>query len=104
MILQSASVCPSCRKHLRFDPATDGTNAEPSFSPLRVEGAIRRPAAGEGWEYAVMVTVSNERGEELVRQLVAVGAIPSGELRRFTFAVEVFTAEETPAPASSTPL
>lgn len=65
--------------------------AVPSFSPLRVEGAIRNPADGEGWEYAIMVRITNERGEEVTRQLVAVGAIPPGELRTFTLAVEVFT-------------
>lgn len=65
----------------------------PSFSPLRVEGSIRHPVDGEGWEYAIMVKITNERGEEVARQLVAVGAIPPGELRTFTLAVEVFTPE-----------
>lgn len=91
VILQSTSVCPSCRKHLRFDPGAGGGVEAPAFSPLRVEGAIRHPAEGEAWEYAVVVTIMNERGEEVTRQIVGVGAIPPGELRRFTFAVEVFT-------------
>jgi len=72
--------------------------AVPSFSPLRVEGSIRHPVEGEGWEYAIMVTVANERGEEVARQLVAVGAIPPGEQRTFTFAVEVFTPEGAAEP------
>jgi hypothetical protein len=67
--------------------------AVPSFSPLRVEGSIRHPPEGEGWEYAIVVTIANQRGEEVARQLVAVGAIPPGEKRTFTFAVEVFTPE-----------
>jgi hypothetical protein len=37
------------------------------------------------------VTVRNDRGEEIVSQVVAVGAIPPGEQRHFAFAVEVFT-------------
>jgi len=41
-------------------------------------------------EYAVIVTITNDRGEELVRQLVGVGAMQPGELRTFTCAVEVF--------------
>lgn len=90
VILQSTSVCPSCRKHLRFDPGVGGGVEAPTFSPLRVEGAIRHPNTGEAWEYAVVVTIMNERGEEVTRQIVGVGAIPPGELRKFTFSVEVF--------------
>lgn len=62
----------------------------PIFSPLRVEGSIRHPTAGEAWEYAVTVTIRNDRGEEVSRQIVGVGAIPPGEQRTFTVAVDVF--------------
>jgi hypothetical protein len=55
-----------------------------------VEGSIRHPNAGEAWEYAVMVTIANDRGVELTRQIVGVGAIKPGEQRKFTVAVEVF--------------
>jgi hypothetical protein len=55
-----------------------------------VEGSIRHPNAEEAWEYAVMVSVTNERGEEVSRQVVGVGAIKPGEERKFTVAVEVF--------------
>jgi len=94
VILQSASVCPSCRKHVRF--GTGEPEMLPSFSPLRVEGSIRHPPDGEGWEYAVVITVKNERGEEIVRQLVAVGAIEAGEQRTFGFAVEVYAPDGGP--------
>lgn len=90
VILQSASVCPSCRKHLRFEPGADGTAAIPTFSPLKVEGAIRHPSEGEAWEYAVVVSIRNDRGEEVTRQVVGVGAIPPGEERTFTFVVEAY--------------
>ena len=90
VILQSTSVCPSCKKHLRFSPAGGGDAIVPTFSPLRVEGSIRHPNAGEPWEYAVMVSVTNDRGVELTRQIVAVGAMKPGEQRKFTVAVEVF--------------
>ena len=90
VILQSTSVCPSCRKHVRFAGA-DGGAVVPTFSPLRVEGSIRHPHTGEAWEYAVMISITNDRGEEVARQIVGVGAIPPGEQRKFTFAVEVFT-------------
>jgi hypothetical protein len=56
-----------------------------------VEGSIRHPDAGEAWEYAVTVTITNERGIEVTRQIVGVGAIKPGEQRKFTVAVEVFS-------------
>lgn len=89
VILQSTSVCPSCRKHLRFS-AAGGDAAVPTFSPLRIEGTIRHPNNGEAWEYAVTVTITNERGVELTRQIVGVGAIKPSEIRNFLVAVEVF--------------
>ena len=55
-----------------------------------MEGSIRHPNAGEAWEYAVMVSITNERGVELSRQIVGVGAMRPGEQRKFTVAVEVF--------------
>ena len=94
VILQSKSVCPSCRKHLRFAPGAGGGVSAPTFSPLRVEGAIRHPNAGEAWEYAVVISITNDRGEEVTRQVVGVGAIPPGEQRKFSFAVEVFAPAE----------
>jgi hypothetical protein len=94
VILQSTSVCPSCRKHLRFVPGTGGGVTAPTFCPLRVEGAIRHPNSGEAWEYAVVISITNDRGEEVTRQVVGVGAIPPGEQRKFTFAVEVFAPAE----------
>lgn len=41
----------------------------------------------------MMVSVKNERGEEVTRQIVGVGALQPGESRTFTFAVEVFAPE-----------
>jgi len=38
-----------------------------------------------------MVSITNDRGEEVTRQIVGVGAIQPGEQRKFTFAVEVYT-------------
>jgi hypothetical protein len=64
-----------------------------TFTPFRVEGSIRHPNSGEPWEYSVVVSVRNDRGEEIGRHVVGVGAIPPGETRAFTCAVEVFTSE-----------
>jgi hypothetical protein len=90
IILESASVCPACQHHLRFDPGA-AERAVPSFLPLRVEGTIRHPAVGEPWEYSVMLSIKNDRGEEIARQVVGVGALHPSEQRTFTLAVEVFT-------------
>jgi len=95
-ILQSSAVCPACRKHLRFDSSSAGgttgaaTAALPSFSPLRIEGSIRHPEAGDAWEYSVVVSIKNDRGDEVARQIVGVGALQPGEARTFTFSVDVF--------------
>lgn len=96
-ILESASVCPACRHHLRFDPAAAAGPI--GFSPLRVEGTIKHPPVGEPWEYSVMLSIRNDRGEEIARQVVGVGALHPAEQRTFTLAVEVFTptAGKTPA-------
>jgi hypothetical protein len=91
VILQSAAVCPACKKHLRFDSGAVATSAVPSFSPLRLEGSVRHPDAGEAWEYSIVISVKNDRGDEVTRQVVGVGALQPGEGRTFSFSVDVFT-------------
>ena len=89
-ILESASVCPQCRHHLRFDPSL-AKRAAPSFSALRVEGVLRHPEGGTAWEYSVLISIRNDRGEEVARHVVGVGALQPSEQRTFTLDVEVFT-------------
>lgn len=101
-ILESASVCPACKHHLRFDPGA-AQRAQPSFTPLRVEGTIRHPPAGEAWEYSVMVSIRNARGEEIARQVVGVGALQPAEERTFSLVVEVFTPGDARIPGGSGP-
>jgi hypothetical protein len=94
VILQSAAVCPACKKHLRFDSSPAAVAAAtPTFSPLRLEGSVRHPDAGEAWEYSIVISVKNDRGDEVTRQVVGVGALQPGEGRTFTFSVDVFTPE-----------
>jgi hypothetical protein len=90
-ILESAGVCPSCRHYLRFDGASE-TAQTPALTPLRIEGNIRHPAGGDPWEYTVVVTIRNGRGEEIARKLVGVGALGSGEQCTFALAVEAVEA------------
>lgn len=95
-ILESASVCPACRHHLRFDPGA-ARRAEPTIVPLKVEGTIRHPSVGESWEYSVLLSIRNDRGEEIARQVVGVGALHPDEARTFSLAVEVFAAGDKSA-------
>ncbi len=89
MILHSAAVCPSCKHHLRFEP-TSPKSLE-SSSALHVEGTIRHPPDGDPWEYSVVLTIRNDRGEEIARKVVGVGALRNNEQRTFTLDVEMFT-------------
>jgi hypothetical protein len=94
-ILESAAVCPSCRHHLRFEPTPQVAGSAPeAITSLRVEGQIRNPAGAGSWEYSMVLTIRNERGEEIARRLVGVGAIQPEELRTFTLSVEMLRAGE----------
>lgn len=90
-ILDSASVCPACNHHLRFDPVAPAERrAQATMVPLKVEGTLRHQEGADPWEYSVVIVVRNERGEEIARKVVGVGAIEKGEQRTFSLAVEVF--------------
>jgi hypothetical protein len=100
IILESAAVCPACQHHVRFEqPAAAPyeraamARAKQATTPLRVEGSIRNPAEGV-YEYSMVLTIRNERGEEIARRLVGVGAMQPGELRTFTLGVEMTAAIE----------
>ena len=90
-ILASAAVCPACRHHLRYGATGDAT-PEPALTPLRIEGSIRHPPDGDAWEYNVVVTIRNDRGEEIGRKLVGVGALDRNEQCTFILAVEAVEA------------
>ena len=89
-ILESASVCPSCRHHLRFVPGAE-TPAAPAITPLRIEGSIRHPSDGEPWEYTIVVSIHDDRGKEIAHKLVGVGVMNPNEQRSFTLSVEAAT-------------
>ena len=91
-ILESCAVCPQCRHHLRFGAAAAPLPAAAEgFTALAVEGVLEHPAKGGDWEYSVVLTIRNERGEELARQVVGVGALRPSESRSFSLAVKVLT-------------
>lgn len=89
-ILESASVCPGCNHHLRFDRnANVESRSQPAVPALRVEGAFRNPPGGDAWEYSVVVSIRNDRGEEVARKVVGVGALDPSESRTVTLSVDV---------------
>lgn len=91
-ILESASVCPGCKGHLRFDA---GPSARaPNMTPLHVEGSIHHPLGGGPWEYSMVLTIRNGEGKEIARQLVGVGALHPNDQRTFTLSVDVFAPEK----------
>ena len=96
-ILESATVCPACDHHLRFD-AEARKRPQRTNVPLCVEGTIHHPAVGEAWEYSVVLSIRDERGEELTRRVVGVGALQPSEQRTFSLAVEVYSPNAAPAP------
>lgn len=92
-ILESASVCPGCKHHVRFAGAGSAAGAAaseaPAISALKIEGSIKQPADVASWEYSVVVSITNEQGKEIARKLIGVGAMAPEELRTFTLSVEV---------------
>jgi hypothetical protein len=99
-ILESLSICPGCLHHLRFDQEAARRQVA-ATSALRVEGVIRHPPLEEPWEYFVVIAIRNDRGEEVARQVVNVGALQSTEKRTFALSVEMLPAQAPPV--SNTP-
>ena len=100
VILESLSICPGCMHHLRFDSEAAKRQVA-ATSALKVEAMIRHPPVEEAWEYYVTISIRNDRGEEVDRQVVNVGALQGAEKRTFTFSVEVLpphVPEEPPPP------
>lgn len=103
-ILRSAVVCPACHHFLRFEAVRVAQKPSPSYQPLRIEGTIRQPFPEKACEYSLLVEVRNDRGEEITRQVVAVGNLSPSEVRTFTVWVEVYIpdpmrSEESLAPS-----
>ena len=91
-ILESAAVCPACRHHVRFDAAPEAPESDIP-SPLRIEGSIRQPADVSAWEYTVVVTIKDDRGQENARKLIGVGAMAPNEQRSFALSVDIVPAK-----------
>jgi hypothetical protein len=71
-----------------------------------VDGTIRHKVASEPCEYCVVLDVRNERGEQVVRQVVGVGVLQAGEVRRLHVAVDMLPVRAqvaAPPPAAKLP-
>ncbi|HLK71873.1 MAG TPA: hypothetical protein VKT19_07945 [Steroidobacteraceae bacterium] len=108
-VLESASICPGCRHHLRFSGGLQ--LAEESYTALSVDGTIAHRQSAHPCEYCIVLDISNERGEQVMRQVVGVGALQPGELRRLNLSVQMLplvaqaqpraqTSMGTPSPAT----
>jgi hypothetical protein len=95
-ILQRSTICPACRHTLRFEggkAAAQKTAAAPATEPLRLEATLRQPEDGAGCEYCLVLTVTNDRGEEITRQVISVGSLKAAETRTFAVWVEAYQPE-----------
>lgn len=90
-ILQSSAVCPACRHFLRFETVKVPSRTLTAGEPLRLEATVHQPVDGDGCEYSLVVVVTNDRGEELTRQVIDVGSLKPAEARTFTVWVESYT-------------
>jgi hypothetical protein len=89
-ILDSATVCPACKHHLQFNPGQQPVRTVATVNALTVEGTVRHPDNEPPWEYSLLVVVRNERGEEVTREVISVGALNAGEARSVTLSMDVF--------------
>lgn len=89
-ILDSATVCPGCKHHLQFNPGQSLARTVAGVNALTIEGTVRHPVNEPSWEYSLVIAVRNERGEEIQREVISVGALHPGEARSVTLSMDVF--------------
>ncbi len=87
-VLQSASICPGCQHHLKFNAGSAEPDAQ-GIPAMRIEGTIHHAVRDEQCEYCVVVSITNERGEKVARQVVGVGALQPGERHKYSFSVDL---------------
>ena len=104
-VLESAAICPGCRHHLRFSGNGHALEAGEGYCALSVDGTIAHTQTSEPCEYCVVLEVRNDRGEQLARQVVGVGVLQRGEVRRLNVSVEMMPVRaHQPAVKTQTPL
>jgi len=88
-ILESAVICPGCKHHLRFDKDAKPGGAAATHTAWQIEGTIDAERTDAASEYTILVTVRNERNEEIARQVINVGSLQGVERRTFSLSVEM---------------
>jgi hypothetical protein len=86
-VLASSSICPGCLHHLRFNVV-----AKPEASgylALQVDGTFRHRDQQQPSEYCVVLSIENERGERVTRQVINVGMLKPAESRTLSVSVQV---------------
>lgn len=86
-VLETATICPGCRHHLRFSTDASQATSDEGYCALSVDGSISHQVTTEPCEYFVVFDIRNERGEQLARQVVGVGVLQPGETRRLNVSV-----------------
>ena len=106
VILDSAARCPACQHFIKLGAAPGSpivarhaVQREATTTALEVEGRIRHPSDGGAWEYSVVLTIRDDEGKEIARQVVGVGAMFAGEERTFNLSVEVMPTSDMRRPA-----
>jgi len=94
-VLESARICPGCQHHLRFNP-TDADQPVAGYSALRLDARIRHGVTTEACEYCVVLSINDERGQKVTRQVVGVGALQPDEWRSFSVSVELLPSRAIP--------
>jgi hypothetical protein len=64
---------------------------------MRIDGSIHHPLRDESCEYCVVISITNERGEKIAREVVGVGALQPGERHKYTFSVDLIPARGSAA-------
>lgn len=90
-VLASASICPACQHHLRFS-APNAPPAPTGYAALQIDGTVRHRQLDEACEFCVVLSIANERGEPLTRQVVGVGVLQPAEARQFSVSVNLVPA------------
>lgn len=89
-ILESASVCPGCKHHLRFENRRGEEPRPASQVAFKVAGEFSRATASGPGEYHVVVVIRDAAGSELARKVIGVGGLAPGEERKVELSVEIF--------------
>lgn len=67
---------------------------------FRIEGVVRPPDATDAWEYDVVVALYDDKGVELAREVVHVGALRAPASRKCVVSIDAYAAAAA-APAES---